>query len=140
MPANKTVLDLELPSRDRVFDEAELAAVAFLARYSGRTLDAYRQDLRSYFTWVAGSAFEVLSATRAHVELYRHHMEQRGLAPSTIDRRLSTVCGFYRFAHIDGRIPSNPAQYVRRPKVHPSEGRGLDRGELGRFLFAADRI
>ena len=52
-------------------------------------------------------------------------MEQRGLAASTIDPRLSTVCGFYRFAHIDWRIASNPAQYVRRPKVHPSEGRGL---------------
>jgi site-specific recombinase XerD len=39
-------------------------------------------------------------------------MEQRGLAASTIDRRLSTVCGFYRFAHIDGRIGSSPAQYV----------------------------
>ena len=63
-------------------------------------------------------------------------MEERGLAASTIDRRLSTICGFYRFAHIDGRIASNPAQYARRPKVYPSEGRGLDRG---RFLFTAER-
>lgn len=48
-------------------------------------------------------------------------MEERGLAASTIDRRLSTACGFCRFAHIDGRIASNPAQYVRRPQVtHPS--------------------
>jgi integrase/recombinase XerD len=52
------------------------------------------------------------------------------LAASTIDRRLSTVCGYYRFAHIDGRIPSNPAQYVRRPTVQPSEGHGMDRDEL----------
>ena len=67
-------------------------------------------------------------------------MEDRGLAASTIDRRLSTVCGYYRFAHIDGRIPSNPAQYVRRPKVQPSEGHGMDRGELGTFLFTAERF
>jgi site-specific recombinase XerC len=60
-------------------------------------------------------------------------MEDRGLAASTIDRRLSTVCGFYRFAHTDGRIASNPAQYVRRPQVHASTGRGLDRSELGVF-------
>jgi integrase len=66
-------------------------------------------------------------------------MEDRGLAASTIDRRLSTVCGFYRFAHIDGRIASNPAQYVRRPQVHPSTGRGLDRSELGVFLFTAEQ-
>lgn len=61
-----------------------------------------------------------------------------GPAASTIDRRLSTVCGFHRFAHIDGRIPSNPAQYVRRPQVHPSDARGLDRSELGVFLFATE--
>ncbi len=49
------------------------------------------------------------------------------------------MCGFYRFAHIDGRVASNPAQYVRRPQVHGSDARGLDRSELGRFLFAAER-
>src|SRR5215210_3588034 len=107
MQTNSTLFDLELRSQQRVFDEAELAAVAFLARYSGRTLDAYRHDLRSYFAWAEAAGFEVLVATRPHVELYRHHMEQRGLAASTIDRRLCTVCGFYRFAHIDGRITSN---------------------------------
>src|SRR6202521_1615608 len=61
------------------------------------------------------SDLAVLEATRAHIELYRARLEQRGLAASTIDRRLSTVCGFYRFAHVDGRV--GQAQYVRRPKV-----------------------
>jgi integrase len=64
----------------------------------------------------------------------------RGLAAATIDRRLSTLCGSYRSAHIDGRIASNPAQYVRRPAVHRPEGRGVDRSELGRFLFAAEHF
>ncbi len=63
-----------------------------------------------------------------------------GLAASTIDRRLSTAGGFYRFARIDGRISSNPAQYVRRPTVQPSAGRGLDRGEVARLQFAAERF
>ena len=120
------------------FDEAHLAAAAFLARYSGRT-DTYRHDLRAFFQWASDNQLLVLDATRPHIELYRASMEGRGLAASTIDRRLSTVCGFYRFAHIDGRIASNPAQYVRRPKVPPSEGHGMDRAELGTFLFTAER-
>jgi len=62
------------------------------------------------------------------------------LAASTIDRRLSTVCGYYRFAHIDGRILANPAQYVRRPKVPETQGHGMDRTELGTFLFTAERF
>jgi integrase/recombinase XerD len=130
---------IQTPDRDYAVDPARLAAAAFLARYSGRTLDAYRHDLRGYFSWAASVGLPVLEATRPHIELYRGWLEERGLAASTIDRRLSTVCGFYRFAHIDGRVASNPAQYVRRPQVHPSEGRGLDRSELGRFLFAAER-
>lgn len=121
-------------------DAAELAAAAFLARYSGRTLDAYRHDLRSFFQWAADVGVSILGASRPHIELYRVSMEERGLAASTIDRRLSTVCGFYRFAHIEGSISANPAQYVRRPRVHPVEGRGLDRSELGVFLFTAEHF
>jgi hypothetical protein len=67
-------------------------------------------------------------------------MEERSLAASTIDRRLFTACGFYRFAHIEGRIVSNPAQCVRRPPVPPHERRGLDRGQLARFLYTAERF
>jgi site-specific recombinase XerD len=121
-------------------DESELAVAAFLARYSGRTLEAYRHDLRAFFQWASDNQLLVLDARRPHIELYRAAMEERGLAASTIDRRLSTVCGFYRFAHIDGRIASNPAQYVRRPKVQPSDGHGMDRAELGTFLFTAERF
>lgn len=84
------------PEPDLPFDEARLAAAAFLARYGGRTLDAYRHDLRVFFQWAADNRLIVLQATRPHIELYRGAMEQRGLAASTIDRRLSTVCGFYR--------------------------------------------
>lgn len=118
---------------------AELAAAAFLARYQGRTLEAYRHDLRGYFQWATDAGIDVLAVIRPQIELYVRHLEDRGLAASTTDRRLSTVCGFYRFAHIDGVIASNPAQYVRRPKIHPTEARGLDRGELGAFLFTAER-
>ena len=130
---------VQAPDGDYVVDEAHVAAAAFLARYSGHTPDAYRHDLRSFFQWAADVHMAVLDATRAHIELYRACLEQRRLAAATLDRRLSTLCGFYRFAHIDGRIPANPAQYVRRPQVHPSDARGLDRSELGIFLFTAER-
>ena len=136
---NTDHLIVELAGRPHLPGEAELAAVAFLARYNGRTLEAYQHDLRDYFGWAESNGLTVLSASRADIELYRHHMEQRALAASTIDRRLSTVCGYYRYAHIDGRIPTNPAQYVRRPSVHPSIGRGLDRAEFATVLFTAER-
>lgn len=136
---DSTTATIQFSELKYLADEAQLAAAAFLARYSSRTLDAYRHDLRGFFQWATDSGLVVLEATRPHIELYRSSLEERGLAASTIDRRLSTVCGFYRFAHIDGRVSSNPAQYVRRPQVHPSDARGLDRSELGVFLFSAEQ-
>ncbi len=134
-PTTPLVLRAELP----LLDQAQLAAAAFLVRYSGRTLESYRTDLGQFVQWAADVGLAPLAASRTHIELYRSWMDERGLAASTIDRRLSTVCGYYRFAHIDGRIPSNPAQYVRRPRVHPSAQRGMDRGELASFLYTAER-
>jgi site-specific recombinase XerD len=132
---------LSRPYGDTVpLDDAHMAAAAFLSRYRDRTLESYRHDLRAFFQWAADNRLEVLAATRPEIEPYVRTLEERGLAATTIDRRLSTVCGFYRFAHIDGRIGSNPAQYVRRPKVHESQARGLDRAELGGFLFTAERF
>jgi site-specific recombinase XerD len=46
------------------FDEAQLAAVSFLARYSGRTLEAYRHDLRGFFQWATDRGIAVLEASR----------------------------------------------------------------------------
>lgn len=81
-----TTTTIELPGDELVIDDAQLVAVAFLARYSGRTLDAYRHDLRSFLQWADDNQLTVLAATRPHIELYRGWMEDRGLAASTIDR------------------------------------------------------
>ena len=137
MTAVQTITEVLTQEEASLPSPADLAVAAFLARYSGRTFEAYRHDLRTYFQWASDAGLEVFAATRGHIELYRATLEERGLAATTIDRRLSTVCGFYRFAHIDGRIGSNPAQYVRRPRIFANEVRGMDRGELGAFLFTA---
>jgi hypothetical protein len=47
---------------DPGFDEAQVAAAALLARYNGRTLDAYRYDLRTFFQWAADVGLTVMEA------------------------------------------------------------------------------
>ena len=49
---------LELPFESPPVDAAELAAVTYLARYNGRTLEAYRADLRGFFQWAAKVSLE----------------------------------------------------------------------------------
>ncbi len=75
---------------------------------------------------------------RAHIELYARTAEQEGKARSTIGRRLSTICGFYRYCEQERLSDRNPGAHVRRPKQdYESTTLGLDRNELGAFLVQA---
>ena len=66
--------------------QAQMAPAAFLARYSGRILETYRCDLRTFVQWCANVGLDVLEARRAHLEALRR---PRGLSlpASRIDPR-----------------------------------------------------
>ena len=51
--ANVTTTVLVSAEEKGPFDQAQMAAVAYLARYSGRTLETYRYDVRVFFQWCA---------------------------------------------------------------------------------------
>lgn len=122
---------------------AQLAAVSYLARYSGQTHVLYASRLRRWFAWCQTNGLDPLNGIqRAHVELYVRHLGDCGLMCSSVNTTMHAVRGFFRFAHIDGLIPSDPAVYARRPKIHHDGSRtqGLDRLELIRFLQVAQTI
>ncbi|QKE85734.1 tyrosine-type recombinase/integrase [Arthrobacter sp. NEB 688] len=122
---------------------AQLAAVSFLARYTGRTHRLYSSHLREWFSWCESHGLDPLvGIQRAHVELYIRGLGERGLMDSSVVTMMHGVRGFFRFAQIDGLVPADPAVYARLPKVHRDESRtqGLDRLELIRFLQVSQTI
>ena len=132
-----------LPFQPSTMSTAQLAAVSYLARYSGRTHRLYSFQLREWFSWCEGHGLDPLvGVQRAHVELYIRGLGERGLMDSSVVTMMHGVRGFFRFAHIDGLVPADPAVYARLPKVHRDESRtqGLDRLELIRFLQVSQTI
>jgi integrase/recombinase XerD len=132
-----------LPFQPDAMTAAQLAAVSYLARYSGHTHTLYAYQLRRWFAWCqSGGLDPLVGIQRAHVELYIRHLGAGGLMPSSVNTMMHGVRGFFRFAHIDGLIPADPAVYARLPRVHQDETRtqGLDRLELIRFLQTAQTI
>lgn len=132
-----------LPFQPSSMSPAQLAAVSFLARYSGATHVLYRTQLGRWFTWCETNGLDPLvGIQRAHVELYIRELGEAGLLDSSVNTMMHAVRGYFRFAHIDGTIPADPAVYARLPKVHRDESRtqGLDRLELIRFLQVAQTI
>jgi len=113
------------------------------ARYAGRTHVLYSFQLRQWFAWCERNGLDPLvGIQRAHVELSIRQLGDRGLMDSSVVTTMHAVRGYFRFAHIDGLIPADPAVYARLPKIHRDESRtqGLDRLELIRFLHVAQTI
>ena len=95
----------------------------FLAGYSGNTRVSYTTDLRLFAGWCADNRVRLLEVRRAHLEMFARTMEEEGRMRSTVARRLSTLCSFYRYCHIEGLLARDPAANVRRPRSTPSPGR-----------------
>lgn len=132
-----------LPFQPDSMTRAQLAAVSYLARYSGHTHALYASQLRRWFAWCQTNALDpLLGIQRAHIELYIRHLGEAGLMASSVVTSMHAVRGYFRYAHIDGLIVSDPAVYARLPKVYRDESRtqGLDRLELIRFLQVAQTL
>jgi integrase/recombinase XerD len=122
---------------------AQLAAVSYLARYTGHMHAPYAYQLRRWFTWCEVNVPDPLvGIQRAPLELSIRHLGESGLQVSSVNTTMHGVRGFFRFAHIDGPITADPAIYARLPKIHADESRtqGLDRLELIRFLQIAQTL
>ena len=112
--------------------------MAFLARYSGRTLDAYRHDLRGFFQWAGDDGVAPFAATRTHIELYRLSRNSEAW------RRRRSIGGCRRCVASTGSRTSTAASRPTPPSTSAaprstSPGHGLDRTELATFLFTAER-
>ena len=132
-----------LPFQPSTMSPAQVAAISYLARYAGATHALYAGQLRRWFAWCEVNKLDPLIAIqRAHVELYIRQLGDSGLMDSSVNTMMHAVRGYFRFAHIDGTIPADPAVYARLPKIHRDESRtqGLDRLELIRFLQVAQTI
>lgn len=114
-----------LPGDGRVEDR-RLYPIADFLRYAEKerrlapnTVEAYRRDLMECHRFLGGhleAGWEWADVSRADLRAFLGHLGDRGLARSTIGRKLSAVRVFYRFLHRTDRVAANPARAVRTPR------------------------
>lgn len=148
--SDRIALPTPLPSNAPVFagmDPLTFAVNAFLARYRGATLRAYREDLEVFLGWCRDVDLHPLQVLRPHLELYIRWMEQhcsehtgQPWSSATIARRYGTVRVFFKYATIDELILKDPAVAVTPPKVRDKEQKRthLTALEFGRLQAAAE--
>jgi integrase/recombinase XerD len=112
---------------------AELFEAWIRRRRSPHTQRAYRQDVMGLvqfleLDWPAES-YRVLMVTVQDVQAYRDMLRQKDAAPKTLNRRIASISGFYKYlaaAAAELRLPitvPNPAhaQFIARESTDPRE-------------------
>lgn len=82
------------------------------------TISAYERDLKSYAAFLEEQGITSLSRIdRDAVLAYETKLVASGLAPSTIERRISALKGFHRFLVRENIAAKNPTDTLRLPQV-----------------------
>lgn len=82
-----------MPYQPDQMNPGQLAAISYLARYSGQTHALYAYQLRRWFGWCEDNGLDPLvGIQRAHVELYIRHLCERGLMASSVNTSARRSC------------------------------------------------
>ena len=90
-------------------------------RLSPRTVVSYRKDLEDLGIFLddhyGGGEWGWGTVGRIDFRAFMGWCGSRGLTRRTVARKLSAIRTFYRFLHLEDRVPSDPARTLRSPRV-----------------------
>jgi integrase/recombinase XerD len=117
---------------------SDKAVDSFLAlsatRLAPATVDAYRRDLADAAEFLQGSPAK---ATNERLAEYVASMRARGLASTTVARRIAALRAFYKHQILIGARKDNPAAELDLPRRASTLPRTLSPGEAERLIEAA---
>jgi integrase/recombinase XerC len=115
--------------------EAWLRHLAVERGLSAHSIAAYRQDLDALLGWMDANgvaAFDALDGERVRGFVAAEH--RRGLAPKSLQRRLSALRSFLDALLKEGTLAANPARGLRAPKAARKLPQVLDADEMTRLV------
>ena len=88
---------------------------------SPHTVRSYEKDLRDlgeFLTDYLGTPHWSWSGVdRLALRSFMGWCQRQGLSKRTVARKLSAIRGFYRFLHLEDRVPASPARSLRGPRL-----------------------
>lgn len=104
-------------------------------RLSPHTVSGYLRELRALAAWCDVQGIADWSALDTqHVRLFAARSHAGGLAPRSVQRRLSAVRSFLRWLQREKAIGGNPAVDVRAPKARRRLPVTVDADQIARLL------
>ena len=101
--------------------EEYLTYLARIRLLSPATVRGYSTDLETFISWK--TEVETWDLSPAHIRQYLGYLFQKGLSPSSINRNLAALRGFFQWLVEQGKVEQNPLEGfvgLKVPKTLPS--------------------
>lgn len=104
------------PQSDETLIELYLDMLAAERGAAANTLAAYRRDLEDFSADLAANKRRIAEAESDDLRAHLARLGKRGLAASSVARRLSAIRQLYRFLYSEGHRSDDPAAALQGPK------------------------
>ena len=101
---------------------------------SSHTIRSYRTDLEAFLRWCSRMGVDARSATYKQLRGYLGELDAAQYARTTMNRRLSSLKGFYAWMNVAGIIDENPASVLSGPKQNKHLPQVLQHDEMEKLL------
>ncbi|MBQ9041257.1 MAG: tyrosine recombinase [Eggerthellaceae bacterium] len=140
--APKRPLQKEVADDERVYDDSRVTVlvdgfIGYLRAergFSEHTIRNYGVDLGSFLRWCARHDVDPLNATHRQLRAYLGEMDAARYSRATVNRRLSSLRGFYRWMNLVGAMDADPAEALSGPKRGKHLPHVLKQDEMDRLL------
>lgn len=109
---------------------------------SRHTLRSYAGDLRLFAHWyeeTTGETFGASEVTPSDIREYRSWLLAHSARPATINRRLSALREFFRWARDTRLVTDDPTERIRNVESQRLAPRWLDKRDLYRLIRTVER-
>lgn len=104
-------------------------------RYSPLTVELYKSDLKHFTTYLEEYDFATIREVgHLHIRSWSVHLIERGMMPSSIKRKLSTLKTYFKFLRKNGVIEQNPMMKVIAPKAGKTLPKVIEKKNLTRLF------
>jgi len=99
--------------------------------------DYYLSDVKFFLTWLKK---EVKTISEDEVKEFIHYLSKKGIKPTTLARKISSLKAFFQFLSSEGIIAKNPLEDLPVPKIKRSLPEVLTVSEVEQLIKTTETI